>query len=466
LNKKIILLTLLVVITSTAVFFYPKVSNMLYTATGFSAKNVCSGHFISGFDVQDIIDEALIPVDSAFSLVSVDLDKINKSVETSVLGLFSRDAIYNVGVGCTLLAIGQENINHKVKPLAFTLDNEHNPLPWPEGEGEVNEYVDGIDYLKLSAAIHTAFSEPLPEDTRRTKAIAVIYKGQLIAEQYATGVNQNTPLLSWSMAKSITTLQVGLLVNDGLLDIFQPANVPLWQNEATHNKITLDHLLRMSSGLAFTENYGGASDAPYMLSIAPSAAHYAEDKPLIHEPNTFWAYSSGTSNIIAGIVKRTIGGDFQQYYEYTQNKLFKPLNIKTAQLEPDSAGTFIGSSYIYASARDWAKLGQLMLQDGVWLDKRILPKGWVNYANSATNTDPLNHYGAQFWLNGDPDDKNLKRTWPTVPNDTYSMNGYQGQYVVIIPSKDLVVVRLGFTTPGEDKGIEALLAGVVSSIIN
>lgn len=463
-NKKIILISIVVLITIIFASYYAKISNMLYTATGFSAKNICSGYFISGFEVQSIIDEALTPVDDAFTFVSADVDIATQSVRTSFFGGFTREAIYNQGIGCTLLAIEQGESIPPVTPLAFTLQENDYSMPWPQGEGKVNKQLDGVDYAALSATIDQAFTEPLAHDSRRTKAIAIIYKGQLIAEQYARGVNQSTPLLSWSMAKSITTIQTGLLVKEGLLDIYQPANVPFWQGKQAYEKITLDQLLRMSSGLAFAENYGGASDAPYMLSIAPSASHFAEDKAVIHEPDTFWSYSSGTSNIIAGIIKRTISGDFQHYYEYTQNKLFKPLGIKTAQLEADSQGVFIGSSYIYASARDWAKLGQLMLQDGIWLGERILPVGWVDYASTATKTDPLNHYGAQFWLNGSPTDKTIKRTWPTVPSDTYSMNGYQGQYVAIIPSKDLVVVRFGFTTPGADKGIEALLLGVILAI--
>lgn len=471
LNKKIIIGGLVVVIALVGgANYYPKISNLLYTANGFSAKNICSGHFISGFSSQSVLDEALKPLDDAFALVDFTVNEQEQAVKADIFGLFSRKAIYNQGIGCTLLAIGQDKTPLKVKLLSFTqLENDKN-IPWPEGAGGVNEDVAGIDYNLLTQAISQAFVEPDEKITRRTKAVAVIYKGQLIAEKYAQGVDQNTSLLSWSMAKSITNLQVGLLVKDKKLKISDNANVPIWhsdngqRNSTQHQQITLDELLRMSSGLEFHELYGGASDAPYMLSIAPSASDFAADKPVIHQPDTFWAYSSGTTNIISAIVKRTISGDFQQYYEYTQNKLFKPLNIKSAQLEVDAQGTFIGSSYIYNTARDWAKLGQLMLQDGVWHNKRILPEGWVKYSTTPTKTDPLNHYGAQFWLNADPESVDKQRTWPSVPADTYSMKGFQGQYVVTIPSKELVVVRFGFSSPGADKGIEKLLSGVIATI--
>ena len=463
-NIKTILVTIFIITGVLTATFYNKISTMLYTATGFSAKNICSGYFISNFSTQSILEEALIPVDKAFSFVDVNVNDKEQSIETSFYGGFSRKAFYNQGIGCTLLAINQDELAHKVEPLAFTLKPNDEKKAWPIGEGDINTKLSNIDYLALTQALNKSFEEPLATTSRRTKAVVVIYKGQLIAEQYASGVNKNTPLLSWSMAKSVTNLQVGLLVNDGLVDIYQSANVPSWTNKPDYQQITLDQLLRMSSGLSFAETYGGASDAPYMLSIAPNASEYAENKEITHKPDTFWSYSSGTSNILSGIIKRTIGGDFQQYYQYTQEKLFKPLNIKSAQLEADSSGIFVGSSYVYATARDWAKLGQLMLQDGLWEDQRILPEGWVEYSSSPTKTDPLNNYGAQFWLNGDPKDLTKQRKWPTVPNDAYSMNGYQGQYVVMIPSKDLVIARFGFTTPGADKGIEALLAEVIKAI--
>ncbi|MFT5451665.1 MAG: CubicO group peptidase (beta-lactamase class C family) [Enterobacterales bacterium] len=168
--------------------------------------------------------------------------------------------------------------------------------------------------------------------------------------------------------------------------------------------------------------------------------------------------------MISGIIKRTIGGDLQQYYEYTQKNLFIPLGINTAISETDASDTFVGSSYFYASARDWAKLGQLLLQNGQWGAQQILPQYWVKYITTATKTHPLNEYGAQFWLNQNPDTKEIDRTWPTVPDDAFYMGGYQGQYVVVIPSKELIIVRFGFTKPGTDKGIERLISDTIAAL--
>lgn len=453
---------LALILLVSIVITFPTLRNTLYTATGFSAKNICSGHFISGFSGDLVMTQALLPVSNSFTFVDFNIDTDNEQVTTDFFGFFNRKAVYSTGIGCTLLAPNDDGVIHKVVKLADAA--EKNQSPWPNGNGAVNLEL-AINYQQLKRSLAQAFKEPDELANRRTKAVVVIHKGQLIAENYAAGVNQHTPLLSWSMAKSITNMQVGLLVKDGLLNINQQALVPQWQEFAgDYHKITLDHLLRMSSGLDFSEVYAVGGDAAMMLSVEPGAAEFAADKPIAYQADSHWSYSSGTSNIISGIIKRSIGGNFQRYYEFTQKRLFLPLGIESAQLEADANGTFIGSSYMYATARDWAKLGQLMLQDGIWKGLRILPKGWVKYSITPTKTDPLNHYGAHFWLNRDPDSKNTQRKWPSVPTDAYYMSGFQGQSVIIIPSHELVIVRLGYTTPGADKGIEALIAGVIKSL--
>ena len=228
-------------------------------------------------------------------------------------------------------------------------------------------------------------------------------------------------------------------------------------------EITIDQLLRMSSGLEFDEEYALYSDVTRMLSVEADAAGFAASKPLVAEPGSVWSYSSGTSNILSGVIRWTVGGYLQEYYDFTQKRLFLPLGIHTATLETDNNGTFIGSSYMYASARDWARLGQFCLQDGRWNGKRLLPEGWMNYSTTPTPNNPRNNYGAHFWLNADPEDNNQRRTWPNLPADAYSMSGFQGQRVIIIPSRDLVVVRLGLSD-GPNRGIEQLVSGIIDVI--
>ncbi len=462
--KKLTLISI-TILTIISIVFYPKVSNTLNLATGFSAKNICSGHFISQFKVEDISDEALSPISPMFDMVNYNVDEDAKSVRTNIFGLFSRIATYRDGLGCTLHHIGQQQLITNINPLP---KNEISAKEsWPNGNADTSENDTEVNYSLLSAAIDKAFSETDQTGRRNVKAILVIHKGKLIAERYSKGVTSTTPLLSWSMAKSITSLQVALLVKTGKLNLYSQTDVPLWQQtDDPRSSITLDQLMRMSSGLEFNESYGINTDVSIMLSNKANAGLFAADKPLEHDINTHWSYSSGTTNIISGIVKRAIGGSFQDYYKFTQEHLFHPLGISSAISETDASDSFIGSSYFYATGRDWAKLGQLMLQNGRWNDEQILPENWVKYSSTATKTNPTNRYGAQFWLNQDPTDSSKTRYWPSVPSDAYYMGGYQGQYVVMIPSKDTLVLRFGFTNPGIDRGMDELISESIAAIEN
>jgi CubicO group peptidase (beta-lactamase class C family) len=460
--KKIIIAILLVTF-GAGFYYYSAISSTLNIATGFAAKNICSGHFISKFEVNKLAEEALKPISPAFYVVSFGVDDELMQVNTSIAGLFQRKAIYREGTGCTLLAIGQKTLDTKITPLEFAQLSQ--TAHWPLGDGAIAKNEDSIDYTLIDQAIDKAFAETESVGKRYTKAVGIVYKGKLIAERYAEDVNKNTPLLSWSMAKSITSLQVALLVKAGKLELLDKAEVPQWQGtNDPRASITLDQLMRMSSGLAFNETYGINTDVSRMLSTEANAAEYAASKPLEYDPDTHWSYSSGTSNIISGIIKRAIEGDFQQYYEYTQQALFKPLGIQSAIFETDASDTFIGSSYFYATARDWAKLGQLLLQNGQWNNQQIIPENWVAYSSTATKTSTLNKYGAQFWLNRSPDTKGQSSIWPTAPQDAYYMGGYQGQYVIIIPSEDLVIVRFGFSQSGTNRGMEELINNTIAAL--
>ena len=332
-------------------------------------------------------------------------------------------------------------------------------LAWPMGRATPDRS-DRFDDL-----VNTAFNDDNLAQPKNTKAIVVIHDGKLIAEKYADGVSSETPLIGWSMGKSVTALLVGLLVGDGALVPTAPANVPQWQSQPDDPRagITLDHLLRMSSGLEFNETYEAQTDVTEMLSNQANTAAFAASKPLIGPPDTIWSYSSGTTNIISGIVRRTVGDTLQDYYAFSQNRLFRPLGIRTATNEADRSGNFIGSSYLYASARDWARLGQFTLNDGVWDGQRLIPEGWVDYLIAPTPTTDGNEYGAQFWLNRNPTDPNRQRLFPNLPADAYFMNGFQGQIVLVIPSEGLVITRFGFT-PAGNHGVGALAAGLIERL--
>ncbi len=455
--KKIIVLLLLSI--AGLIYFYSTIiQTTLYTATGFSAKNVCSGYFISKFPPEKIRKEALIPVSSLFSMVNYNVDEQNKNVITTVFGFFERKAVFNQATGCTLLGIEQKEQGIKLFTLAPLREQSKYRLENNDGISKEKQQ----RYIKI---VNRAFNENLE---RNTKAILVLHNGKIIIEKYADGVNGDTPLLGWSMAKSVTALLVGVLVKDKNLDIYADNLMPQWKDKSAHNNINLDHLLRMSSGLDFNEKYGVGSDAAKMLSVEPSASQFAANKKLKYPVDTHWSYSSGTSNIISAVIKNEVSKDaddsFQYYYEFAQQRLFRRLGIESAIMEADAEGTFIGSSYMYLTARDWGKLGQLCLQNGVWDEKRILPESWIDYVSKPTETSNRNSYGAHFWLNKMSDDPKFTRRWPSLPEDLYLMSGFQGQTVAIIPSKQLVVVRLGFTPPGVDRGTEKLIHDILKLI--
>jgi len=448
---------LLAVILVALLYSANYLSSVLSAGSGFSAKNICSGHFLSGMSGQLIVDEALTASSPVLSNISYRIDEINRLVDTRLFGFFKRRAIYSEGTGCTLLTADQDQLQRQpTKPAKAARTSQGQP--WPLGSAPAPQEV------RLQPVLAQAFAETDAQHKRNTKAVVVIHNGRLVAEQYAHGVDAATPLIGWSMTKSVTNMLIGALIQDGKLALEQPAPVPEWHLETADPRraITIDHLLRMSSGLVFDEDYALYSDVTRMLSVEADAGGFAASKPLLVAPDNLWSYSSGTSNILSGIVKRTVGGDFQDYYDYTQQRLFLPLGIHSAALETDNNGTFIGSSYMYASARDWARLGQLCLQDGQWQGNRLLPEGWLAYSTTPTPNNPKTNYGAHFWLNADPED-GQQRTWPSLPVDTYSMNGYQGQHVIIVPSRNLVVVRLGFSG-GTNRGVEALVAGVIATL--
>jgi CubicO group peptidase (beta-lactamase class C family) len=250
------------------------------------------------------------------------------------------------------------------------------------------------------------------------------------------------------MAKSVTAAMAGAAAHGGFLEIGVPAPVREWEGDVERAAITWNDLLQMQSGLAFTEIYGDPNaDAPRMLFRARDAGAVAAKKPLLHPPGAHWSYSSGTTNLLQRTLRETLEGNDMGYHAFARDHLFEPLGMASAVLEPDSSGTFIGSSFMYATARDWAKLGLLHLNDGVAGGQRLLPEGWVAYVTKpAAASDGF--YGAQFWLNY-PGKDGRPKYMPGVPDEAYLMAGHEGQYVLIVPDKRLVIVRTGMTRGAE-----------------
>ncbi|MEM7001189.1 MAG: serine hydrolase [Pseudomonadota bacterium] len=272
-----------------------------------------------------------------------------------------------------------------------------------------------------------------------TYGLLVIQNGRLIYERYAAGANAFYLQYSWSMAKSVTQALAGILVKRGELDIYAPAPVAEWQDDARRD-ITIDQLLRMSSGLRFAEDYvdGQASDVIPMLQFEGrhDCGAFAAAMPLEHTPGEHWSYSSGTTNIICRILKEVVGGGASGMLKFMNDELFEPIGVRTATPKFDTSGTFIGSSYLLASPQDFARFGLLYLRGGCWDGREILPRDWVDYARSPTFRSAEECYGAHWWMK--PDD----------PGWFYA-SGYDGQRILCVPDKDVIVVRCG-RTPVEE----------------
>jgi len=326
---------------------------------------------------------------------------------------------------------------------------------WPTEAWPTDQLPPTVAKPLLAKLLADAFLEPSSEALGETHALVIVQGGKLILERYADGYGPEATYPSWSMAKSMTQALAGMLVLDGRLDIHAPADVPEWSAPGDpRGKLTLDLLLRMSSGLAFVEDYSpdNPSDVIAMLFGEGEAdvAHYAADKPLAHEPGRFWSYSSGTTNIVSRCLSRAIDKHVPEFEAFMRERLFGPLGMTSATPKFDAAGTFIGSSYCFCSARDFARFGLLYLRDGVWDGERLLPEGWVDYARTPTRRqeglDDL-PYGAHWWME-------------IAGPGSFSANGYEGQFTIVVPELDLVLVRHGKSEAMKDN-VRAWLKAVV-----
>jgi len=279
------------------------------------------------------------------------------------------------------------------------------------------------------------------------RAVVVVKRGRIVAERYAAGFSSTTPLLGWSMTKSVLAGLVGVLIKEGRLTLDQSAGWPVIGGGGREH-IRIADLLAMSSGLRFNEEYGAVSDVTRMLYLQPDMAGFARGQPLAHPAGEFWNYSSGTANILSRIAQHAAG---PLAATYPAQKLFIPLGMSTATMETDEHGTLVGSSYMYASARDWARYGQFLLQNGVWRGQELLPRGYVAMMASPVAASGGEYGHGLVWLWASDADTAGKNPDPAygIPADTFWMEGHDGQVTSIIPSRALVVVRLGLT-PARD----------------
>jgi CubicO group peptidase (beta-lactamase class C family) len=399
--------------------------DLLSLGAAYKAKVLCSSVFIAGRDQADVVGEDL-SVEDLWPLrwLPYQVDKAQSSVLVGIPRLASQEAVYRSATGCVL--------THGIRPPPT------NPLP-PSSSRVAAAFAPD---QRLEAALDWAFSEPDPPHPRRTRAVVILRDGLVVAERYAPGFGPDTPLAGWSMSKMTLNALVGAALGDGWeTRLDQPLDLPEWRRD-DRGRITLGEMLRMSSGLEFSEEYGDPlQDVTRMLLLEPDAAAFAAAKPLLSPPGSVWYYASGTTNVLSRWLNTAVGS--ARYPTFPREALFEPLGMRSAVMEQDAAGNFVASSFMYATARDWAKLGQLYLQDGVWEGRRILPAGWVAYSLTPAPAAPEQEYGAHVWLKLSKAYQSPKAA--VMTSDAFHAVGFEGQLMTVIPSRGLVLVRLGLT---------------------
>ena len=434
--KRILLLTLAILLL-TLIINYPK----LNIIAGYSAKNTASSVFLGerSLSFTDTTDNNFSPVNLATNAI----DKEKKTANSSVFGLLTRKSIIREGLGSVLtLDKKDEKSNYKTPKRRKTVNDT---IPYPYGNGSHKDSVfESIDYKKLNETVNSIFG------IRKTRAVLVLYKDRIIAEKYSEGFTKNSRILGWSMTKSIMSTVFGILEHQQKINIQDKAPVESWQNDA-RKEITIHNLLQMNSGLEWDENYDEISDATKMLFLERDMTKVQEEKPLIGKPNETWNYSSGTSNLLSGILRDQFN-NHQSYLDFWYTNLIDKIGMNSMILESDLAGNYVASSYAWATTRDWGKFGLLYLHNGAWNGEELFTKEWVDYVTTPTPTSN-GSYGAQFWLNTE---KQLK----DVSQNMYFADGYQGQRVYILPDEDLVIVRFGLSWFEENE----FLKGIIQSI--
>lgn len=433
---KIIVVLLLVFLVYFKISIYPK----LDLVSGFAAKSVASGHFIDSrsLDLIQNTDNDIPLVKKATNVI----DDKNQWVTSSVFGLKERKAIYRKGLGCTLIT-DDFDVN---APYEIPHRSEGKVGIFPYGDVKKDIILADVDYKKLNKIVANAFSK-----TAKTRSILVVYKNQIIAEKYTDGFSENSKILGWSMTKSITATLYGILQYQKKIDLNKPVALPEWQNDSRKN-ITYNDLLHMNSGLEWEEDYTKISDVTKMLFLAKNMGQIQAEKPQIGKPNQSWNYSSGTTNLLSLLLKKQFKTQ-QEYLDFWYSALLDKIGMNSALVEVDMAGNYVGSSYGWATTRDWAKFGLLYLHKGNWNDEQLFDANWAKFVATPTPTSN-NRYGAHFWLNA-------SGKFPNTPREMYYCSGYQGQMVAIFPKHDLVIVRMG---TNEDFDFDGLLSGVVGVV--
>jgi CubicO group peptidase (beta-lactamase class C family) len=437
-------------------------------AAAWGSHHLCAGLFVVGRDHQrepDVVvanDIARFPAFRWEESFEYDVDLENRRVTVTAPGAPARSAAYYGDQGCVIHERGMEDI--RFKPVAVP-SNLPDPAgqPWPTGD--LNSHAP-LPPEADAESFNSTLDWAMNDAGQNTRALVVVHEGKIIAERYASGFTGDTPQISWSQGKSITAALVGVLVQQGELELDRPAPVPEWHEDPAdpRREITIRDLLHMSSGLDF-KNLGVGDSLSYtnenehflIYFDAVNVFEHAINQPMDIPPNTHFRYRNSDPLTLGRIIRQTVEGRGEDYLTFPQRGLFDRIGMRNVVLETDTYGNFIMTGYDFASAHDWTRFGLLHLWDGVWAGERILPEGWVEFVSTPTPTDPRRGYGGLFWLNAGG-------ALPDVPNDAFWAAGFMGQNTVVIPSLDMVVVRLGPSPGNSNRYLNRVIGEIIDAL--
>ena len=437
-------------------------------ASSMAAKTVCSAAFVAGRPTtNDLFAEDVLPASGVLAVVSTDIDEETRSVTARFLGMAPNTASLVADRGCVL------DVDPDASAVAYV------PQPdagtWPDGDAPLprDQWPAGVDADALEAAVDAAFVGAGDPAAANARGVAVVQDGQLLIAQEAPGFEDGTALHGWSMTKTLTGMlfhklaaEKGLTPEMAVVDAFPAGTEPDWVADWRTDEraqITIADLLYMRDGLANTEGYEITGDVPQMLYGEPDMSLWAADRPEEVPAGERWQYLSATTNILSAVARAQFATD-AQYWAYPRTALFEPVGADSAAIESDTAGTWVGGSYGWASAKDWARFGSLMMADGTWQGEQVLPPGWLDLATTpAVDGGEGNAYGAQTWLIGDPANGDCREN-PGVPEDAIAMEGHWGQLVAMVPSRNAVVTRLGWTVADDVYDNCEFLAEVLAAL--
>jgi CubicO group peptidase (beta-lactamase class C family) len=449
--KKIILgvvaVLLLAIAGGIGYLLYLKVPQ---SASGISAKSACSAVFVAGRDPDTVYDDDIVGASPALRLVSINVDESTRSVTAKTAGLFPRTASLQTGRGCVL--------DMEPDPNAETFQSTADlATQWPAGDlpAPQSQWPEGVDVDALNAAVEESFVGAGDIAAANARGVAVVQDNQLLVLREAPGFEGGTPLHGWSMTKTVSGMLAYKVFADNSIPLdtpvveafpdpqSEPAWVEQWRADDRAN-ITISELFNMTDGLTNVEGYTPFDDTVRMLNSEPDMAAFSAQATTGEVPGTTFNYTSQTSNILAAVTRAQFDSD-EEYWAFPQQALFDPIGATSATFETDTDGTWVGSSYVWASTADWARLGELALQDGRWNGEQVLPPGWLEFAATpALNEGEGAGYGGQVWLEANPVGGECRNT-PGLPEDVMAMSGHWGQKVAFSESKQAVAVRLGWT---------------------